>query len=185
MGDSMGEGSIEGSFEGSISVDDGGVGGALGSFSLNGGLSFLAAAAGNAVGECMVVGGAEGLVSVIRQVVIHGQHSPKSHSAHNAERRHCPGSAPRQCQSQGFALNLYFMDIYGKETRANIAASSVLVVGAGGIGCELLKNLVLGGFTALTVVDLDVIDLSNLNRQFLFAKQHIGSPKATVAAAQV
>lgn len=57
------------------------------------------------------------------------------------------------------------------------------MVGAGGIGCELLKNLVLTGFGEVHVVDLDTIDLSNLNRQFLFRQEHIKKPKALVSIA--
>lgn len=57
----------------------------------------------------------------------------------------------------------------------------VLMVGAGGIGCELLKNLVLTGYREIHIVDLDTIDLSNLNRQFLFRHEHIKKSKALVA----
>lgn len=58
--------------------------------------------------------------------------------------------------------------------------SRVLLVGAGGIGCELLKNLVLTGFGEIHIIDLDTIDLSNLNRQFLFRHEHIKKSKALV-----
>lgn len=57
----------------------------------------------------------------------------------------------------------------------------MLLVGAGGIGCELLKNLVLTGFGSITLIDLDTIDLSNLNRQFLFRHEHIKQSKALIA----
>ena len=59
--------------------------------------------------------------------------------------------------------------------------SRILMVGAGGIGCELLKNLVLTGFGEIHIVDLDTIDLSNLNRQFLFRHEHIKKSKAIVS----
>ena len=45
----------------------------------------------------------------------------------------------------------------------------------------MLKNLVQVGFGDITIIDLDTIDLSNLNRQFLFQKQHVKRPKALVA----
>merc|ERR1711939_542131 len=81
----------------------------------------------------------------------------------------------------GKARYSYAQAILGKDLFARVQHARILCVGAGGIGCEVLKNLVQVGFGDITIIDLDTIDLSNLNRQFLFQKQHVKLPKALVA----
>ncbi|MFX1352582.1 MAG: ThiF family adenylyltransferase [Promethearchaeota archaeon] len=59
--------------------------------------------------------------------------------------------------------------------------SRILIVGVGGLGCEIAKNLAMLGVGHLDLVDLDIIEYSNLNRQVLFAGAKIGTPKAIAA----
>ncbi|KAI9713499.1 MAG: E1 ubiquitin-activating protein uba2 [Bogoriella megaspora] len=81
-------------------------------------------------------------------------------------------------QQTPLARDRYARQSLGKSFHGEIQKARVLMVGAGGIGCELLKNLVLTGFGEIHIVDLDTIDLSNLNRQFLFGHEHIKKSKA-------
>jgi len=60
--------------------------------------------------------------------------------------------------------------------------SRVLIVGVGGLGCEIAKNLAMLGVGHLDLIDLDIIEHSNLNRQILFTDGEIGQPKALAAA---
>ena len=69
----------------------------------------------------------------------------------------------------------------GPEVVAKIQSSKILLVGSGGIGCELIKNLTLSGFRHCATIDMDTIDVSNLNRQLLFRSQHVGKSKCEVA----
>jgi len=68
--------------------------------------------------------------------------------------------------------------------------SKIFIVGMGAIGCELLKNYAMIGFGSknegnITTTDPDVIETSNLNRQFLFREKHLRKPKSVTAAAVV
>lgn len=69
----------------------------------------------------------------------------------------------------------------GAAGQARLAAASVLVVGAGGLGCPVLQYLAGAGVGRLTIVDHDAVEESNLHRQPLYGMGDIGKPKAETA----
>jgi sulfur-carrier protein adenylyltransferase/sulfurtransferase len=73
----------------------------------------------------------------------------------------------------------------GAAGQARLAAASVLVVGAGGLGVPVLQYLAAAGIGRLGIVDGDVVEASNLHRQPLYGPADLGRPKAAVAAGRL
>ncbi|KAJ8749705.1 hypothetical protein K2173_012256 [Erythroxylum novogranatense] len=78
------------------------------------------------------------------------------------------------------------ISVFGSKLQKKMEDANVFIVGSGALGCEFLKNVALMGVSCgegkLTVTDDDVIEKSNLSRQFLFRDWNIGQAKSTVAA---
>ena len=86
-------------------------------------------------------------------------------------------------------LNSRFDDqiaIFGQEIQNKICNSNIFIIGSGALGCEYLKIFSLMGFSTkenslVTITDNDSIEISNLNRQFLFKSKDIGKSKSKCA----
>lgn len=69
----------------------------------------------------------------------------------------------------------------GPEGQAKLARAKVLIVGAGGLGCPALQYLAASGIGTIGVIDFDVVEESNLQRQVLFGTASLGKNKALAA----
>ncbi|MEM7186566.1 MAG: HesA/MoeB/ThiF family protein [Bacteroidota bacterium] len=69
----------------------------------------------------------------------------------------------------------------GPEGQERISRSKVLVIGAGGLGCPVLQYLAAAGIGTLGIIDFDVVERSNLQRQVLFGTSSLGMNKAVAA----
>lgn len=83
-------------------------------------------------------------------------------------------------EKQQYARHL-LLDEIGVEKQELLKKSSVLVIGAGGLGSAVLQYLVAAGVGKIGIIDPDVVSISNLQRQVLFTHKDIGKPKAEIA----
>ncbi len=77
------------------------------------------------------------------------------------------------------------LDEVGMQGQRRLKDSAVLCVGAGGLGCPLLMYLAAAGVGRIGIVDFDVVDTSNLQRQILHGTSAVGQPKVLSAARRV
>lgn len=84
-------------------------------------------------------------------------------------------------QLDRYARHIVLKEI-GGAGQAQLLKAHVFLIGAGGIGCPAIQYLAAAGVGRLTIIDDDVVSLSNLQRQVLFTTADIGRPKVEVAA---
>ena len=75
--------------------------------------------------------------------------------------------------------------LIGPEGQSRLNKASVLVVGAGGLGCPVLQYIAAMGVGIIGIIDNDNVDISNLHRQILYSPKDIGASKAEVAALKI
>ena len=69
-----------------------------------------------------------------------------------------------------------------KSGQEKLAKSHVAIIGCGGLGTTMANNLTRSGIGHIKIVDRDIVELNNLQRQYLFDENDIGLPKASIAA---
>jgi molybdopterin-synthase adenylyltransferase len=87
-------------------------------------------------------------------------------------------------QLDRYARHIVLKEI-GGAGQARLLAARVVVIGAGGIGSPVLQYLAAAGAGNITVIDNDVVSLSNLQRQVLFGSDDVGAKKVAVAARRI
>jgi len=77
-------------------------------------------------------------------------------------------------------MDLYSRQIgtYGVETMKNLTKLKVLIVGLKGVGVETAKNIILAGPGAVTLYDLNPVELQDLGTNFFLKQEHVGKPRA-------
>ncbi|CAJ0953492.1 unnamed protein product, partial [Mesorhabditis belari] len=156
---------------------------------------FSYGARGNLVNICSVVGGiaAQEVMKTITHHMTplkqylyldHSDALPGDWSSFDTAKLKAQDCSARDHRYDGQAT------IFGWEYQEELANRKLFIVGSGAIGCELLKNLAMMGVACgknglIKITDMDQIETSNLNRQFLFRKTDVGQKKSVCAARAV
>ncbi|MDT0676192.1 HesA/MoeB/ThiF family protein [Autumnicola musiva] len=78
-------------------------------------------------------------------------------------------------------LRHILLEEIGEAGQLKLKQAKVLVIGAGGLGCPALQYLAAGGVGKLGIIDDDLVDTSNLQRQILFSEKNVGEAKVIAA----
>ena len=95
-----------------------------------------------------------------------------------------PGSPLRGDQFDRYRRHLSLPE-FGVEGQRKLLEARVLLIGAGGLGCPAAQYLAAAGVGRLGIVDFDVVDASNLQRQVLYGTSDVGKPKVEVARERI
>lgn len=167
-----------------------------------------AAAAKAPKGEALIVEGLD--VNVVRQIALYhnvelpplaalfggvvaqeitkqtGKYSPMQQWFHyDAIELLAADKPPADAAPQGTRYD-HQISVFGKSVQDKIAKQNLFLVGCGALGCEFIKQFALAGLGtnggSIHMTDDDRIELSNLSRQFLFRRRHVGHAKSKSAA---
>lgn len=78
-----------------------------------------------------------------------------------------------------------FLSLIGEEAFERLQKKKILVVGLGGVGSYLVESLVRSGISNITIVDPDVVDITNINRQLIALHSTIGKKKVDVVSSRI
>mmetsp|Transcript_140086 Transcript_140086/g.349111 ORF Transcript_140086/g.349111 Transcript_140086/m.349111 type:complete len:1038 (+) Transcript_140086:74-3187(+) len=138
--------------------------------------------------RCMICPMAAFLGGVVAQEVVKftGKYTPLHQCLYFDMFELAPAELPSDWQPSGSRYDDQ-VAILGKAFQERIGSLQIFLVGAGALGCEYLKCLAMTGACCgptgkVTVTDMDRIEPSNLNRQFLFRQSDVGQPKSVTAA---
>jgi adenylyltransferase/sulfurtransferase len=92
-----------------------------------------------------------------------------------------PSSELSPCEIERYSRQLILSQGFGVQGQLRLLSSSVLVIGAGGIGSSLLMYLAAAGVGHLGIVDFDSVEISNLHRQVIHGTDRVGQNKAISA----